>query len=167
MENQICCVCKKNESGESQNISFFYNGFKITVNKTALECFDCVKKQWIEKNKNYWRKIIESLKENKPKINWQEYKEILDKNEDNEEELNKLLLDIGVLSTSPKGNWMIMGSGMNLNPAFFGTPLFFVNESDAKEFARLEYHHTLYGWNIQHIDTVLTKEDILPKETKK
>lgn len=164
MKNAICCVCKKYESGKPQSVSFFYSGLKVTIMKTGLECFDCAKKEWIKKSKDYCKKIIESLKDNKIKVDWEEYKEILDKNENCEDELNSFLLSVGVFSVSPKGNWMIMGNGMNLNPGLYGSSLFFVNELDAREFARLEYHHTLFGWNVQHVDAIITKEDILPSE---
>lgn len=164
MKNVTCCVCKKYESGKPEIISFFYSGLKVTINKTGLECFNCAKKQWIDKNKDYCKRIIESLKDNKIKVDWEEYKEILDKNENSEDKLNSFLLSIGVFSFSPKGNWMIVGSGMNLNPRLYGISLFFVNESDVRDFARLEYRHTLFGWDVRHIDTVLTKEDILPNE---
>ena len=164
MENAICCVCKKYESGNPQSVSFFYSGLKVTINKTGLECFNCAKKQWINKNKDYCKRIIESLKDSKIKVDWEEYKEILDKNDDKEDELNDFLLSIGVFSISPKGNWMIVGNGMNLNPRLYGSSLFFVSESDVREFARLEYRHSLYGWDVRHIDMILTKEDILPPE---
>ena len=166
MKNRLCCACKKNESGKPENISFIYDGFKITIFKDGLRCTDCAEKEWIEKNKDYWEKIIEPSKEKIPKVNWQEYLSVLYQDESKEWILGKFLLTIGVLSTSSKGGWVILGEGMNINPGLFGTPLFFVNESDVREFARLKYKDVLYGWKIQHIDKVISRGDIFQEKTK-
>ncbi len=62
------------------------------------------------------------------------------------------LVDLGVLSTTEKGNFQLIGSGVLLNPRSFGlTPLYFTSKADAEAYQRAEFGRALYKINISQI----------------
>lgn len=161
---EVCCRCKDRNPGKCGDITFVYKGFKFTVFKSGLTCAECEKKEYAEKFGWYGKKLLRKRKE-KIVVNWSFF---LDGNSGGQDDMADILLALGIFSFNSQGNWDIVGSGpIGLNPRRGLTYLYFTRKEDAVKFARLEFANTLYGWEVCHMDEVLTKNDVLKKTGKK
>ena len=164
MEKRSCYKCQKNKTnGKGRNIYFRYQDMQIRIFKVGGLCVSCAKTEWIENFEKNAQEFVNIFK-GKPKVDWRRYHESFAmKHFDNmEERFYDLLLDIRILSHQAEGNWEIVADGpIGLNPRAYMSYLFFTSKQDVIEFACLEYSNTMYGWEIRHIDKVISKKDII------
>jgi hypothetical protein len=69
-----------------------------------------------------------------------------------------VLLTIGMLSTSGKGNWYITHEIISLGSGEF---LYFTRKEDAVESARLALANATYYWEIRQISQIISKKEVL------
>jgi len=164
MEENLCYRCKQNISGKYKDISFTYLEMTVKTFKNGFTCEQCSKQLWIEGFENNARDFIKISKSGKPTVNWPHYHSFFSKGRfsDRKTTLHSILVDLGIFSLKPKGNWEIVADGpIGLNPRVFLLYLYFTNKKDAIEFAKLEFSRTLYGWEIRHIGEVIEKKEVL------
>jgi hypothetical protein len=61
------------------------------------------------------------------------------------------LIDLGILSVQPEGNYQLSGEGVILNPRSHVFPLYFVRENDAKDYKNLMFSKTQYPIHISKV----------------
>jgi hypothetical protein len=157
VKNDLCFICRKNRAGNPQYISFSHRGLSVKIFKDGLTCADCAKKRWIKDFEENAKEFVYVV-DGKPKVNWFRYRERFDRGDfpNQEEKLHLILINIGILSGTAKGNWDLVAQGhICLNPKAFYDCLYFTREEDVVEFARLEYSYAEYYWEIHHIDKVI------------
>lgn len=166
MTKWLCCRCKKNQAGEYQDLSFVYLGLSVTIPKDGMTCADCAKELWIEEFEENAKEFIIISKGGKPRVNWPHYGEFFAEGRfsTQKEKLYYILVQLGILSLQPEGNWDIMADGpIGLNPRAYLSYLYFTQKKDAIVFARLRFASTLYNWEIRQIGKVLKKDDVLKR----
>ncbi len=145
----LCCYCKSNSNGP-QFIEFSYDGFDFSIFSSGLICYDCDKKLHIEDFEEYGREIV-TKKENEIQVEWKKYLFYYPINEEHTDKMNKILLSLGIFSTNPRGNWVIMAGEIKATPAF----LYFTRKEDAIEFENLFFIGADYGREIWHINSLI------------
>jgi len=161
----LCWKCKDTKAGKYRNISFIYLGLSVTIFKDGLTCIACAKEEWIKDFEESAKGFI-SLVNDKPKVDWPHYHEhfAMGRFHDQKKKVHSLLIDLGILSPQPKGNWDIVADGpIGLNPRAFLSYLYFTQKEDAVEFARLEKDDTMYNWEIHQIAEVISKDKVIKK----
>lgn len=164
MEKNLCYRCKRNEAGKKgEDISLAHRGMQINIFRFGGLCIECAKTEWLKNFNDNAERFIEIVN-GKPTVNWKRYCEDLAMGRfyDKKERFHFLLVGLGILSRESKGNWEIAADGpIGLNPRAYGAYLYFTRKEDAVEFARLEKAGALYGWEIHHIDEVISKQDVV------
>ncbi len=171
MEKELCYRCKQNSAGKYEDIPLTYLGMTVKIFKDGLTCEKCAKELWIEGFEENVKKFIKISKSGKPTVNWPQYQDFFSerKNSSIYRRSLSILIDLGILSLQPEGNWEIVADcpiGL-INPRVYLSYLYFVNKKDAIEFARLQFSNTPYGWEIHLISEVIEKEVIEKKEVLK
>lgn len=69
-----------------------------------------------------------------------------------EDSAARLLIDLGVLSTSTKGNYGLIGRGMELNPRYDIGAAYFIQKEDAVKFKDVECSNAIYSNLVQYLD---------------
>ncbi len=164
MEKNRCWECKNNEADIGvKNVSFRYQDMEVKTKYFGAWCAGCAEAKWVKKFEENAQEFITAI-DGKPKVEWQRYHKHFGEGHfhDQKEILHVLLVDLGVLSYQTKGNWEIVADGpIGLNPRAHLSYLYFTRGEDATEFACLMIGRTSYGWEIRHIDEVISKNDII------
>lgn len=155
-KNDFCCFCQKPITNDLMCIKFNYSGLAFRVFTFGLGCADCVIEREIEKFKKFG-KFVE-IKEDKIFIDWEFFCE---KEKCREEtyseivynEMKLILLSLGIFSFNSYPNYAIVADGgIFLNPPCSVEGwLYFTREVDAKEYAKIKYSNSHYGWEIRQI----------------
>ena len=158
-ENRLCFRCKQNIAGKPENISFIYNGLKVTVFKDGMTCTECEKQRWIEDFERNGRELI-NLEDKKIIVDWSLYSEAYRK--DSTDKMTSILISLGIFSLYARECWNIVGTGeISLNPRYRVICLYFTRREDAVSFAFLNHADTTYAWEIRYISRILGKEKVL------
>lgn len=163
MEKELCYRCKQNSPGKYKDISFTYLGMTVKISKNGLTCEECTKELWIEYFERKVKEFIKISKSGKPTVNWPHYQDFFleGRFSDRKEKFHHILMNLGILSFQPEGNWEIVADGpIGLNPRAY-LYLYFVNKKDVIEFARLQLPNAFYGWEIHLISEVIKKKEVL------
>lgn len=164
MSKELCCKCKKNRAGEYKDISFNHLEMTVKISKDGLTCEKCARETWIENFEENAKEFILILYGGKAAVNWPSYHKHFTEGRfpDQKEKFHGILIDLGILSLQPEGNWEIVADGpVGLNPRAYLSYLYFINKEDAIEFAKLQFPNTLYRWGIHLISQVIEKEEVL------
>ena len=147
-----CCYCDLEVDGP-KHIKFNYSGLDFSIFSPGLICDDCSKKMHIKDFEKYGREIITKEENDKIKVEWKKYLLYYPINQEYSQKMNKILLSLGIFSTSPKGNWIIMAGSIKVTPDF----LYFTRQEDAVEFERLFFDGADYNREIWHINSCLIR----------
>lgn len=160
MSSEFCWTCRKNAAKKPRNTSFVYKDLQFKVFKSGNECESCVRKECIETFEETVSKGFIRIKEGVAKVNWKIYSELFkERNENAAISAINVLISLGILSFSEKGNWdIVTDSPISSNPLSSASQyLYFTRKEDAIEFAQLNY----IEWKIRRIGDVLAAKDVL------
>ena len=164
-----CFSCKKNEVGEAEEISFSFGGCDFKFPKPGTKCLECARQEVIKRFESYGQDLIH-LENGEIFVDWQYFVGLLTASpNDRKNQCFCVLLNIGILSYNPRGNWGIETSFSSLN-LFFGGTCWFTRKDDVLTFARLAYGQVSFDWSIKQFDSagkvkeVITKEEVLKSQ---
>jgi hypothetical protein len=154
----LCFICKKNVPGKAEIIKFSQNGFSISLFKDGLTCLECEKKEFAKKFDLY--KYLFTYEDGKVvAVNWRSFCE--EEKKRKQFEVVDLFVRLGVLSTSPVGNWEIVcDKHIPHNPKRFLNIAYFTKFEDVVDYAKIKYKQKQYNWQIRRIDTSFSKEEL-------
>lgn len=155
-----CKVCrKKKTSGKFRYISFIHGGLKFKTLKNKDVCHTCAVKDEIERFEKYGKDLVELLF-GKIHVDCELYIKPYRETDsvwDEHSKLTLILLSLGILCWSPKGNWAIItlnGTNMlNESP-----DIYFTRKEDAIEVAKLAFSNAHFDWYIQKVDELFSKK---------
>ncbi len=169
MSDNLCYNCKKNRAGKPGHMtSFVFQMMEVNVCNIGGFCIECVKNEWIDNFKRNAEDFI-SVVSGKLKVDWPEYSKHfkMGRFHDQKESFHSILVNLGILSREAKGNWEVVTYGpIGLNPRAHMAYFYFIHKEDAVEFSRLEKARTAFGWEIHHIDEVISEEEVLEVNNK-
>lgn len=160
---KICNCSETKQFGEPQVISFSFAGCKFKFPKPETKCPKCARQEAISDFESYGQDLIH-LENNEVFVDWQYFVGLLATSpNDRKNQCFCVLLNIGILSYNPRGNWGIETSFSSLN-LFFGGPCWFTRKEDILTFARLQYSHVSYDWQIKQFDSAGKVKEVIAKE---
>lgn len=68
------------------------------------------------------------------------------------------MLETGILSFEPKGNYQLTASGVVVSPHLRMSELYFTKNSDALNYAKAKYSNALYDVEISKIEKILVSK---------
>lgn len=143
---------------EPKMIEFDYQGFKFSVFKDGMTCFECEKKDAIRRFKRYGSEIV-SIEKLEIKVDWRKY---IAGYERDGNFYSHILRDINILTFSPQNNWEMDTGGICMNPISKGGDyMYFTREEDIREYAKLRGSNTVYSWIIRRFGEVFSKSEVL------
>jgi hypothetical protein len=161
MSDKKCPSCGENPAGETEIVSFEFQGIKVEFRKFGSQCVECAQKDFEKKFSQYAPGAI-SISNGQIDVSWEAVLS-LKKKSSKREAILFLLIDLGVLSHSSLGNWEVVACNININP-LGGGELFFTRREDAESFAKSDLGAALYPWEIRHIDQVIKSFEESPSE---
>ncbi|MDP3795083.1 MAG: hypothetical protein Q8R13_04100 [bacterium] len=167
----LCQKCKTGEWWDGQTFTLAVEDFVFTGFSPSYLCGDCAKQELEGLYKKCGNGLVANASgdgREELSVNWRLYIQ----REETEGPLYgpsaNLLLCLGVFSRNRVGAWEIVSwHPVGLNPRTKSNGyLYFSQERDGAQYARLKYGNTLYYWELCHYDAVLTKEVILAGKDK-
>lgn len=151
---------------------FTHDGFSVVIRRHGNGvigdfCDQCIKIKFAEWFKPYGEKLVSKDGKGRIKINWDYYAKRKGHSDEEVGKMINLLLLLGVLSCEPNGNWDVVAAGpIGLGPRVPGVYFYFTQGDTAMEFALSEYADPHYYWEVRHIGTTLSKQDVLSGRLK-
>ena len=169
--SRVCYLCKKNEAGKPQDITFQYKGFDFTIFKPGLVCEGCEKERFmklVDEFNKYKNKKLVTYSDGKLFIDWSLYVDTESSwredtySADIKNGMTDILEALGILTIESAGNYEVISAGpISLNPRAHIMELYFTHKEDAISYAKLKYANAQYNWEVRQIGEVIKKKEIL------
>lgn len=117
-----------------------------TLDGSVQEVYEGILKELEGSSKFDFEKLVK-IEDEKVVVDWEGIKD-LGSGEYRQRNVNRNLVDLGVLSFDIKGNFEVEGCGMNLGPMSYGNVLYFVDIDEARKYKEQVWSNATYTVNI-------------------
>ena len=157
--NRRCVDCNLRLATDAGTFSFVYQDMRFTIYKeTSVSCEECEKTGFAK----LFDKYSHCFNYNDTRISGIDWRLFCREQKENDGEINKLFIQLGVFASNRAGNWQIVSNkdSSNMNPKYNLCTVYFRNFTDAVSYSQCMYSN-LFDWQIQHIAEIYLRDAVM------